>query len=89
MNGIANMIKHAVVNSDIIKATRKRTRILGTSRKKLLRSTSFFVAPHSAKRVSLGEDPSLREGLTNVVTEHVGEKSFAQMDRETTKEYHA
>lgn len=79
----------AKVSNEIIKATRKRTMIFGTSRKKLLRSTSFFVAPHSAKCVGLGGDLSVWEGLTNVVTEHVGEKSFAQMDRETTEEYHA
>jgi hypothetical protein len=28
-------------------------------------------------------------GLTDVVTEHVGEEGLAEMDRETTEEYHA
>ena len=50
MNGNASTIMAARVRMETTKATRKRRRILGTSRKKLLRSTSFFVAPHSAKR---------------------------------------
>jgi hypothetical protein len=36
----------ATVSQQSTKATRKRLRIFGTSRKKLERSTSFFVAPH-------------------------------------------
>ena len=38
-------------------------------------------------RVGLREDPCLWEGLTNVVAEHVGEKSFARIDREITEEW--
>ena len=30
--------------------------------------------------------PRLREGLTNIVTEHVGEEGLAEMDRDTTEE---
>ena len=40
-------------------------------------------------RVGLREDPCLWEGLMNVVAEHVGKKSFAQIDREITEECHA
>jgi hypothetical protein len=36
----------AVAKKHRIKATLKRTRIFGTSKKKFDRSTSFFVAPH-------------------------------------------
>jgi hypothetical protein len=80
----------ATVRNARTKAIRKRTRILGTSKKKLLRSTSFFVAPHSAERVGLGRGLIWgAEELTNVVTEHVGEEGLVEVNGETTEEYHA
>jgi hypothetical protein len=45
-NGKAITMIAAMVRNERVKATRKRTRIFGTSRKKFERSTSFFVAPH-------------------------------------------